>query len=60
MIGRVARDHANFGAAPDCVGDCEAETTIRFNQIVRRVMQVRKMCELQFRLQKKNGRPRAA
>jgi hypothetical protein len=52
MISRVARDNADGCTTPDRITDSEAETAIRFGQIVRRVVQVRKMCELQFRLQK--------
>jgi exonuclease SbcD len=52
MIGRIARDHGDGSTALDSIADSEAKATIRFNQIVGRVMQVRKVCDLQFRLQK--------
>ncbi|MEZ2310434.1 hypothetical protein AB6809_27705 [Paraburkholderia sp. RCC_158] len=61
MIGRIAGNDTHLCAARDRVTHRKAEAAFGFGQIVRRVMQVRKMSEFQIRLRKKHkGRPKAA
>ncbi|WP_244231107.1 hypothetical protein [Paraburkholderia graminis] len=61
VVGRVTGNDTHLCAARDCVADSETEAAVGLGQIVRRVMQVRKMSEFQIRLRKKHkGRPKAA
>jgi hypothetical protein len=47
VVGRISRNDGYARTARDRITDSEAEAAIRFVQALRRVMQVRKMGDLQ-------------
>ncbi|BBQ02808.1 hypothetical protein BSFA1_79360 (plasmid) [Burkholderia sp. SFA1] len=50
MVRRVARDHRNIGVCENRVVGGKAKASVRFFEVSRRVVQVRKMSDFQSRL----------
>ncbi|GGD94799.1 hypothetical protein GCM10010985_56880 [Caballeronia grimmiae] len=48
MVRRVARDHRNIGVCENRVLGGKAKAPVRLFDVARRVVQVRKMCDLQI------------